>query len=120
MGSSDARRRPDEQGDGWDALTAANTRSDGLDAGASLVSLELAVVQCEQRYGAGWYYAPGRWPTDDGFVPFALVAHYWRAIGAEHALDALNTARGIALAFADGDQSEIARKRAVEQAYPVG
>lgn len=76
-------------------------------------------MQCEAHYGGAWYYAPGRWPTDDGFVPYRLLWIYWRAMQSTHAIDALSTARGIGLALGDGEAGAEARRRTLRDAYPA-
>lgn len=117
MGATDAGApaAPTDDADPWAAVIAANTREDDVNADGTRVPLELAIVQCEAVYGAGWYYAPRRWPTADGFVPFRLMWVYWRARRSADALAALATARGISLAFGDGETGErAARATALE------
>lgn len=115
MGARDEQTPAPE--DPWDAFARANTREDVADGDATPIALEFAIVQCERAYGASWYYAPHRWPTSDGFVPYKLVWIYWRALQANDAAHALSTARGIGLAFGDGEPAERHRSAAIRQAF---
>lgn len=104
--------------DDWDRLAEQNTDAGGLSRGARAIGLELAFVQCEQIYGAAWAYAPHRWKTDDGFVPFPVCWIYWRALDMRAALDALATARAIGIAFGDGEAAVKARRAVLDDALP--
>ena len=45
----------------------------------------------------GLYYAPGRWPTRDGCIPYHLLLVYWSAMWSGYALERLHLAKAIAL-----------------------
>jgi hypothetical protein len=72
----------------------------------------------QHAFGAGWYYAPGRWPTADGIVPYRIVWPTFAAMQGLKTMDALATAHGIGLAFAGEDQSRRLFERAIDEAYP--
>ena len=75
------------------------------------------MLHVEQRYPNS-FYAPGRWTTADGCMPFRVCWAYFSAIRSGSALDALNTARGIGLAFADKKDGRDAAADALAEAFP--
>lgn len=80
------------------------------------VSLAVAALSVREKFGDTWYYNPDRWPTSDGYVPFAvaLVEH----AGAQ-ALDvrrSLEVADGYGLAHAKNPRQ--ARQQMHQLAYP--
>lgn len=66
------------------------------------------------------YYAPTRWNTVDGYIPFQVCWAYFNFTHAIAATDALATARGIGLAFAGPDADGDPGARAIADAYPRG
>jgi hypothetical protein len=104
--------------DEWDQLAAANLNTDGLADGARAIPLEVALLHCEQRLGASWVYAPGRWDTADGCVPVRIAWATFTALAMGRALDALTTARGIGLALGSGDAAPRAVEDAFRESYP--
>jgi hypothetical protein len=64
------------------------------------------------------FYAPGRWGTADGCMPFRLCLAYFEFMHATLALDALQTARGIGIAFGDPDGPHNAGADAIADAFP--
>jgi hypothetical protein len=75
------------------------------------------MVQVERVFSG--FYAPGRWPTDDGCMPVQLCWVYWQALQMGQASDALATAQGIGLALGDGHQAEQARTATLRAALPL-
>lgn len=65
------------------------------------VSLARVVWHVQQHYGAGWYYAPGRWRTSDGYAPFPVVVHAYMASAGHAAALRLSLMRAIMLAQGD-------------------
>ena len=111
---------PSAPNDPWDALARANTAPECLDGPGSgrRISLEVALLHCELRYGAAWVYAPGRWPTVDGCVPVRVVWAYFAALAMGRAIDAIDTARGIGLAFAGDESGERLITGVFDDAFP--
>lgn len=72
---------------------------------------------CERAFGASWYHAPGRWPTEDGIVPYRVVWPTFEALASFGAGDALMTMRGINLAFA-GEEHRHHVQAAFDEALP--
>lgn len=79
------------------------------------------LYDAQREYGAGWYYQPGRWPTSDGVVPWEEFVAASKVLWALRAIERLNTARAIGVAFS-GDSPEAQRLRAAEvaEAFPDG
>lgn len=78
-------------------------------------SLAVASLIVRAHFGESWYYDPRRWPTSDGYAPFALV---WLELAGLEALGArrrLEIADGYALPHSK-DLSHLRRLR--EQALP--
>lgn len=80
-------------------------------------------AQFVRFYGADLYYAPARWPTRDGVIPWSLLFAYhtamWRVMALERLQDARAIAHGIALAF-DGQKPEVQRITQAEIAEASG
>lgn len=80
-------------------------------------SLATAAMTVRAAYGDAWYYAPDRWPTSDGYAPFAVC---WVEFVGLQALDArrrLEVADGYALAHAKDPKR--ARRPFEQMAYPA-
>lgn len=73
-----------------------------------------------ERAFPGSFYAPRRWGTADGCMPFAVCWCYFRAMRAGLALDALTTARGIGLAFASSDSPRNPTDAAIAEVFGGG
>ncbi len=71
----------------------------------------------EQRFPHA-FFAPGRWETADGYMPFGLVWAYFGAMRAGLALDALTMARAIGIALADTKGGEHPADVAIAEAFP--
>lgn len=91
------------------------------------MSFAVALLHCEQRFGGAWVYAPGRWRdgmgdagTLDGCVPVRVVWAYFAAIQMGRAVDVIDTARGIGLAFGGKEESDATRVRTetFNEAFP--
>lgn len=80
-------------------------------------TLALAVLTCEARMGAGWYYDPSRWNTVDGYAPHGVVWLTYEGLMALDAQELLQTADAIALAFA-GENAANARAQVMTRAFP--
>jgi hypothetical protein len=66
---------------------------------------------------SGWYYAPGEWPTTDGYAPFGVVWVEFMGLQALHARRTLEVADGYTVAQAkDGRR---ARRELQSAAYPA-
>jgi len=65
------------------------------------VSLARVVWLVQHHYGAGWYFAPDRWATGDGYAPFPIVVHAYRAALGHQALQRLSDVRAYSLAMCD-------------------
>lgn len=76
-------------------------------------------MHCEDRLGAAWVYAPGRWNTDDGCVPVRVAWARFMSLGMHRSTDAIDTARGIGLALG-GEDGDGAATRAQDDAFPQG
>lgn len=63
-------------------------------------SLAIASLSCRTAFGEGWYYAPDRWPTADGYAPFGVVWLEYIGLQALEARERLVVADGTALASA--------------------
>lgn len=70
-----------------------------------------------ERHFPGVYYAPGRWETSDGYIPFPVFDRYVAALFPALALERMNLTQGIGLAFGgkDGEERWLAT---VREAYP--
>jgi hypothetical protein len=107
--------------DDFDALRALQRRlvrgdgTPGAAAGPS-ASLATAAMTCRAHYGEAWYYAPGRWPTADGYVPFAVVWVEYMGLQALGARRVLEAADGYVVANARNPQQ--ARRALQRVAYP--
>lgn len=77
----------------------------------------MAFAHCEQQLGAAWVYAPGRWRTSDGCVPFPVVWAYFGTLRMGHAVASMDTARAIGLAFG-GDGGQRAWATVLDEAFP--
>lgn len=91
------------------ALIAAHRKLAHPDEHRAGPSLALAALTCEVRLGAGWYFAPNRWPTSDGYAPMAAV---WTTYGGLMALDA-----GAQLSSANAARLAASTDKGVERAY---
>jgi hypothetical protein len=111
-----AAEKPPDPDDPWDAIIRAQRFDVNDDAGAR-IPLEVAMLHVEHRFPHA-FYAPGRWDTADGYIPFRLCWIYFDFLRATLALDALQTARGIGIAFADPDAPRSAGEDAIRDAFP--
>jgi hypothetical protein len=78
------------------------------------VSLAVAALSVRAAYGDVWYYNPQRWPTSDGYVPFAVALIEFAGIQALDVRRRLEVADGYALAHAKPHEKE----RMHRLAYP--
>lgn len=77
--------------------------------------LGLACAQCEAFYGASWYFDPRRWPTTDGYVPFAVLWDAWRTMQSVAAWQRLQITHAVAMASPVAESAMAQRQRAMEQ-----
>lgn len=68
----------------------------------------------------GVYFNPARWNTADGYIPFPVFDLYALALWPIPAMDRLNTAHAIGLAFADPKAGARLHERTLTEAYPGG
>ena len=108
----------DAAADPWEQLARANTAPESLSGDGRRLSLAVALLHCELRLGASFAYAPARWKTVDGGVPVRIVWAYFAALSLVRATDALDTARGIGIAFGGDEGIRSAADTAIDQAYP--
>ena len=78
------------------------------------VSLAVAALSVRAAYGDGWYYNPRRWPTSDGYVPFAVALVEHAGVQALEVRRRLEVADGYTLAHGKPAQ----RKQMEKLAYP--
>lgn len=57
--------------------------------------LALVAAQCERYYGAAWYFAPDRWATSDGYVPFFVGVDAWRTMQSLMAWERLQLSKAV-------------------------
>lgn len=81
------------------------------------ISLALAASAVRAVYGDAWYYAPSRWPTSDGYVPFALVWVEYLAVFAHAAHLRMIVADGLAVERAKDPRG--ARRTLERLAFPT-
>lgn len=89
-------------------------RQDQRVTGPSLASAAMTV---RAAYGDSWYYNPERWPTADGYVPFALAWLEFVGVQSLEARRRLEVADGYAMANAK-DPRRI-RQQFEQVAYPA-
>lgn len=80
------------------------------------VSLAVAALSVRAAFGEAWYYAPDRWPTSDGYVPFALALVEGAGVQALDVRRRLEVADGFSLAHAKDPRR--ARQQMERMAYP--
>ncbi len=80
------------------------------------VTLAVAAATVRAAYGDTWYYSP-RWPTSDGYVPFAVVWVEYAGIQALQATQRLVIADGFAVAHAKDPMR--ARRSLESLAFPA-
>jgi hypothetical protein len=93
------------------ALVTVPVHGDTPDGG---VSLAVAALSVRAAYGDAWYFNPQRWPTSDGYVPFAVALIEFAGIQALDVRRRLEVADGYALAHAKPHEKE----RMHRLAYP--
>lgn len=85
--------------------------------GGAAPTLAVASLTVREALGHGWYYAPGEWPTTDGYAPFGVVWVEFMGLQALHARRTLEVADGYTVAQAkDGRR---ARRELQSAAYPA-
>lgn len=79
-------------------------------------SLAVAALSVRATYGDAWYYNPPRWPTSDGYAPFALTLVEQVGVQTLEVRRRLEVADGTALLHAkDADRR---RRKMMALAYP--
>lgn len=81
------------------------------------VSLAVAALSVRAAYGDAWYFNPRRWPTSDGYVPFALALVEYAGVQALEVRRRLEVADGFSLANAKDPRR--VRQQMERMAYPV-
>ena len=83
---------------------------------AAGATLAVAALSVRAAYGDGWYYAPDRWPTSDGYAPFAVALVEYAGVQTLEVRQRLALADGFSLSHAKDPQR--ARKQLETMAYP--
>ena len=109
----------DEALDPEAALIAAHRKLAHPEESSRGPTLALAVLTCEVRMGAGWYYAPDRWETSDGYAPLAAVWTTYTGLTAIAAQERLQLASATQLANGHGAQVAREWKKLQAAAYPT-
>ena len=78
------------------------------------LSLAVAALSVRAVYGDTWYYHPQRWPTSDGFVPYARALVEHAGVQALELRRRLEIADGMSLSHAKPHE----RERVHAMAYP--
>jgi hypothetical protein len=81
-------------------------------------TLLLAAQACRAVFGEGWYYAPGRWQTTDGYVPHDVAWIEFMGLAALEARQQLVHVHAHAVAHA-GKQARRSLDALVRAAYPL-
>jgi hypothetical protein len=81
------------------------------------VTLAVAALSVRAAYGDGWYYAPDRWPTSDGYVPFAVALVEYAGVQSLDVRRRLEFADGYGIAHAKDPRR--VRQQMEALAYPV-
>lgn len=72
-------------------------------------SLAHMAAAVRHAYGDAWYFDPRRWPTSDGYAPFALCMLEYVGLRAIHARATLTAYEGHALVTAKDSRAAVAR-----------
>lgn len=105
-----------EEQDPLEAVMAAHRKLARPQSAGVAPTLALMALTCEARL-PGWYYAPGRWPTSDGYAPLAAVWTAYEGLAALDAQTLLHTARAMRIAQGSGTPVELDRLQ--RTAYPA-
>ena len=84
------------------------------DGPAPTLATALAVVRA--AYGDAWYWNPARWPTSDGYAPFAVTWVEYMGLQTVEARRRLERVDSVQIALAK--DSTKARRSLVDMAYP--
>lgn len=104
-----------EQDDPIEVFRRAHRQSVYGEQGAAAgVSLAVAALSVRAAYGDAWYFNPQRWPTSDGYVPFAVALVEHAGIQALEMRRRLEVADGFSLSHAKPHEKE----RMYRLAYP--
>jgi hypothetical protein len=102
--------------DGIEALRQMQRRAVYGDREPGGVSLAVAALSVREKFGDAWYYNPDRWPTSDGYVPFAVALAEHAGAQALDVRRSLEVADGYGLAHAKNPRQ--ARQQMQQLAYP--
>lgn len=80
------------------------------------ISLAVAALTVRAAYGDAWYWNPQRWPTADGYAPFAVCLLEYAGLQALDARRRLEVADGYAIAHAKDPRR--VREKLEKMAYP--
>lgn len=80
------------------------------------MTLEVALVHVTAAF-PGLVYAPKRWATHDGVIPYRVLWAYAKGLSVTRAAERVELAHGISLAMSGEAAQEIA-DRTLEEAYP--
>lgn len=105
-----------EDDDPFAELARLQRRALKTDSGSGLgISLAVAALSVRATYGDGWYYNPDRWPTSDGYVPFAVALIEHSGVQALEIRRRLEVADGFSLAHAKPHEKTKMHKLAYPQ-----
>jgi hypothetical protein len=77
-------------------------------------SLAVAALSVREVYGDAWYYDPQRWPTSDGYVPYAVALVEYEGVQSLQVRRRLEIADGFTIAHGKPAQ----RRQMERMAYP--
>lgn len=83
---------------------------------AAGATLAIAALSVRAAYGESWYWNPDRWPTADGYVPFAVALVEYAGVQTLDVRQRLAVADGFSLSHAKDPQR--VRKQLETMAYP--
>lgn len=109
----------DAEMDAEAALIAAHRQAAQPASSGRAPSLALAVLTCEVRLGADWYFNPARWATVDGYAPLSAVWIAYQGLQAIDAHERLSMAESGTIAQASGPKVRQAFERLERAAYPA-
>lgn len=113
----DSDRDVSRELDEVEMIRAAQRRSVHGEKTDSGVSLAVATMSVRAVYGDAWFWNPERWPTSDGYVPFAVALAEAAGVQALDVRRRIEVADGFSLAHAKDPRRE--REKLHQLAYPA-
>lgn len=81
------------------------------------LTLAVAALSVREKFGDAWYWNPKRWPTTDGYVPFAVALVEATGVQSLDVRRRIEVADGFSLAHAKDPRRE--REKMHQLAYPA-